>query len=175
MMPFLNGFEFAKRLREDGYDIPFIFITAQDGIDKKLEGFGIGADDYVCKPFNHQELVARVQAVMRRIKKSNKTSNGSIRCGQVELLPAELQVVLPGHTPVILTPTEMHVLRVLMTSHGQIVNRERLLSEVWNDSESNSNIVDVYIRRLRIKVEEDADNPRHIMSIRGLGYKFIGK
>ncbi len=175
MMPFLNGFEFAKKLREDGYDIPFIFITAQDGIDKKLEGFGIGADDYVCKPFNHQELVARVQAVMRRIKKSSKTGNGSIRCGQVELLPEKLQVLLPGHNPVILTPTEMHVLRVLMTSHGQIVNRERLLSEVWNDSESNSNIVDVYIRRLRIKVEEDADNPRHIMSIRGIGYKFIGK
>ena len=175
MMPFLNGFDFAKKLREDGYDIPFIFITAQDGIDKKLEGFGIGADDYVCKPFNHQELVARVQAVMRRIKKSSKSGNGSIRCGQFELLPAELQVLLPDHSPVILTPTEMHVLRVLMNSHGQIVNRERLLSEVWNDSESNSNIVDVYIRRLRIKVEENADNPRHIMSIRGIGYKFIGK
>jgi DNA-binding response OmpR family regulator len=175
MMPFLNGFEFAKKLREDGYDIPFIFITAQDGMDKKLEGFDIGADDYVCKPFNHQELVARVQAVMRRIKKSSKGGNSGIRCGQIELLPADMQVVMPGHPPVFLTPTETHVLRVLMASHGQVVNREHLLSEVWNDGESNSNIVDVYIRRLRMKLETDAERPQHIMSIRGIGYKFVGK
>jgi DNA-binding response OmpR family regulator len=175
MMPFQNGFDFARKLRDDGYDIPFIFITAQDGMDKKLQGFEIGADDYVCKPFNHQELVARVQAVMRRVKKSSKSSNGSIRCGQVELHPADLQVHVPGQPPVLLTPTEMHVLRVLMASHGQVVNREHLLSQVWNDSESSSNIVDVYIRRLRTKVEEDADRPQHILSIRGVGYKFTGK
>jgi len=175
MMPYLNGFELARKLRDEGYDIPFIFITAQDGIDMKLQGFGIGADDYVCKPFNHQELVARVQAVMRRVKKSSKGGNGSIRCGQVELLPADLQVMIPDHDPVSLTPTEMHVLRVLMASHNQVVNREHLLSEVWNDGESNSNIVDVYIRRLRMKLEEDADKPQHITSIRGIGYKFVGK
>jgi DNA-binding response OmpR family regulator len=175
MMPYFNGFELAKKLREEGYDIPFIFITAQDGIEMKLEGFGLGADDYVCKPFNHQELVARVQAVMRRIKKSARGGNGTIRCGQVELLPADLQVTIPNHAPVLLTPTEMHVLRVLMVSHDQVVNREYLLSEVWNDNESYSNIVDVYIRRLRKKLEEDADRPQHIMSIRGVGYKFIGK
>ena len=175
MMPYQNGFDFARKLRDDGFDIPFIFITAQDGMDKKLQGFEIGADDYVCKPFNHQEMVARVQAVMRRIKKSSKSSNGAIRCGQVELHPADLQVLVPGQPPVFLTPTEMHVLRVPMASQGQVVNREYLLSEVWNDSESNSNIVDVYIRRLRTKVEEDADKPQHILSIRGVGYKFIGK
>lgn len=175
MMPYLNGFEFAKKLRDDGFDIPFIFITAQDGMEKKLEGFELGADDYVCKPYNHQELVARVQAVMRRIKKSSKSGNGDIRCGQIELRPAELQVLVPGHPPILLTPTETHVLRVLMGSQGQVVNRERLLSEVWNDSESNSNIVDVYIRRLRTKVEKDAEKPQHILSIRGLGYKFVGK
>lgn len=175
MMPYLNGFEFARKLHDDGYDIPFIFITAQDGIDKKLEGFHIGADDYICKPYNHQELVARVQAVMRRIKKSGKGGNGTIRCGQVELLPADLQVMIPGHSPVLLTPTEMHVLRVLMSSQGQVVNRDHLLSSVWNENENNSNIVDVYIRRLRMKLEEDADKPQHIMSIRGIGYKFVGK
>ncbi|HEV2583814.1 MAG TPA: response regulator transcription factor [Ktedonobacteraceae bacterium] len=175
MMPYLNGFEFARKLHDDGYDIPFIFITAQDGIDKKLEGFHIGADDYICKPYNHQELVSRVQAVMRRIKKSGKGGNGTIRCGQVELLPADLQVMIPGHSPVLLTPTEMHVLRVLMSSQGQVVNRDHLLSSVWNENENNSNIVDVYIRRLRMKLEEDADKPQHIMSIRGIGYKFVGK
>ncbi len=174
-MPYLNGFEFANKLREDGFDIPFIFMTAKDGIDSKLEGFGIGADDYICKPYNHQELVARVQAVLRRIKKSNKPGNQSIRSGQIELFPVELKAVIPGHAPVYLTPTEMHVLRVLMSARGQVVDREHLLSEVWNDNESNSNIVDVYIRRLRMKLEEDADKPQHIQSIRGIGYKFNGK
>ena len=175
MMPYLNGFDFAAKLREGGFDIPFIFMTAQDAIEAKLQGFGIGADDYICKPFNHQEQVARVHAVMRRIRKNGKPGNQCIRCGQIELYPGELKVVVPGHSPVILTPTEMHVLRVLMTSSGQVVNRDHLLSEVWNDNESNSNIVDVYIRRLRMKLEEDADKPQHITSVRGIGYKFLGR
>jgi len=72
----------------------------------------------------------------------------------------------------LLTPTEMHVLRSLMASSGQVVHRDQLLSEVWNDNESNSNIVDVYIRRLRLKLENDADHPQYIVSVRGLGYKF---
>jgi DNA-binding response OmpR family regulator len=175
MMPYINGFEFATRLRNDGYDIPIIFMTAQDAIESKLQGFNIGADDYICKPFNHQELVARVQAVIRRVKHNAKIGNNSICSGQFELFPGELKVVIPGNAPITLTPTEMQVLRVLMGSAGQIVDRDQLLSEVWNDSENNSNIVDVYIRRLRLKLEEDADKPLHIISVRGLGYRFLGK
>jgi DNA-binding response OmpR family regulator len=175
MMPYLSGFEFATKLREAGYDVPFIFMTAQDGLESKLLGFKIGADDYICKPFIHQELVARVEAIMRRIKKNSKFGNQSIRCGQIELIPGDLKVVMPGHADITLTPTEMHVLRVLMASPGQVVNRDKLLSEVWNDNENNSNIVDVYVRRLRLKLEEDADRPQHITSVRGLGYKFLGK
>lgn len=175
MMPYINGFELATKLRAEGYETPIIFMTAQDGIEAKLQGFNIGADDYICKPFNHQELVARVQAVMRRIKKNTKVGNTSIRCGQIELFPGELKVVKPGRAPIMLTPTEMHVLRILMDSSGQVVDRDQLLSEVWNDGESNSNIVDVYIRRLRLKLEEDADRPLHITSVRGIGYRFLGK
>lgn len=175
MMPYLSGFEFASKLREGGYDVPFIFMTAQDALESKLQGFQIGADDYICKPFIHQELVARVQAVMRRIKKYSKIGNQSIRCGQIELIPGDLKVVMPGHADITLTPTEMHVLRVLMASPGQVVNRDKLLSEVWNDNENNSNIVDVYVRRLRMKLEDDADRPQHITSVRGVGYKFLGK
>jgi DNA-binding response OmpR family regulator len=175
MMPYINGFELAAKLRAEGYETPIIFMTAQDGIEAKLQGFNIGADDYICKPFNHQELVARIQAVMRRIKKDNKVGNNSIRCGQIELFPGELKVVKPGQAPIMLTPTEMHILRILMASSGQVVDRDQLLSEVWNDSESNSNIVDVYIRRLRLKLEKDADSPLHIASVRGIGYKFLGK
>lgn len=175
MMPYINGFEFSIKLRSEGYETPLIFMTAQDGIESKLHGFNIGADDYICKPFNHQELVARVHAVMRRVKNNGKAGIANIRCGQIELFPGELKVLMPGHAPIALTPTEMHVLRVLMASPSQVVDRDRLLSEVWNDNESNSNIVDVYIRRLRIKLEEDADRPQHIISVRGIGYKFLNK
>jgi DNA-binding response OmpR family regulator len=174
-MPYINGFEFSAKLRAEGYEIPLIFMTAQDTIEAKLQGFNIGADDYICKPYNHQELVARVQAVMRRIKKNGKGSNQSIRVGQLELFPAELRVVIGGKHAVTLTPTEMHVLRVLMSSAGQVVNREQLLAEVWNDNENNSNIVDVYIRRLRVKLETDAEKPQYILSVRGIGYKFVGR
>ena len=174
-MPYISGFEFSSKLRAEGYEIPLIFMTAQDTIEAKLQGFNMGADDYICKPFNHQELVARVHAVMRRIKKNGKMVNQSIRVGRVELFPSELKVVVASGQPAALTPTEMHVLRVLMISPGQVVKRDQILAEVWNDNESNSNIVDVYIRRLRSKIEVDAEKPEHIISIRGIGYKFIGK
>lgn len=174
-MPYINGFEFSRKLRAEGYEIPLIFMTAQDTIEAKLQGFNIGADDYICKPYDHQELVARVQAVMRRIKKHEQVGNQSIRGGHIELFPADLKVAVDGKSPITLTPREMHVLRVLMVCPGQVVNRDQLLAEVWNDNENNSNIVDVYIRRLRVKLEEDADKPQHILSVRGVGYKFVGK
>ena len=175
MMPYLNGFDFAIQLRKEGYAIPIMFMTAQDTIESKLQGFNIGADDYICKPFNHQELVARVQAVIRRVKHNANLGNSSICNGQFELFPGEMKVIIADNVSITLTPTEMQVLRVLMSSTGQVVERDRLLAEVWNDSENNSNIVDVYIRRLRLKLEEDADSPQHIISIRGIGYKFSGK
>ena len=175
MMPYINGFEFATKLQEEEYDIPIIFMTAQDAIESKLHGFNIGADDYICKPFNHQELVARVQAVIRRVKHNAKIGNNNIRSGQFELFPGELKVVKPGNVSIALTPIEMQVLQVLMVSEGQVIDRDQLLSKVWNDSESNSNIVDVYIRRLRLKLGEDANKPLHIISVRGIGYKFLGK
>lgn len=174
-MPYIDGFEFSQELRAHGYETPIIFMTAKDSIEDKLQGFTIGADDYICKPFNHQELVARVQAVMRRIKKNIKVENTNIRSGQFELLPAELKVVRPHHADIFLTPKEMQVLHMLMVYNGQVVKRELLLEEVWNDSDGNSNIVDVYIRRLRVKLERDAERPRHIVSVRGIGYKFVGQ
>ncbi|HLQ28179.1 MAG TPA: response regulator transcription factor [Ktedonobacteraceae bacterium] len=174
-MPYIDGFEFSAKLRAEGYDTPLIFMTAKDSIEDIIQGFKIGADDYICKPFIHQELVARVQAVLRRVKKIGHVENQSIRCGQFQLFPAELKMVTPDRPTIFLTPKETHVVRMLMIYPGQVVKREHLLSEVWNDHESNSNIVDVYIRRLRVKLEVDAENPQHIISVRGSGYKFIGK
>lgn len=176
MMPYLDGFQFSEQLRADGYEIPFIFMTAQDTLESKLQGFHIGADDYICKPYNHQELVARVQAVLRRIKKQHSVpGNHSLRVGQIELFPAELKLVIPGLPPVMLTHTEMQVLRVLMAAAGQTVDRTHLLTSVWNEDGNSSNIVDVYIGRLRRKIEENPLKPRYILSVRGIGYKFVGK
>lgn len=174
-MPYQNGFEFSKELLAAGYEIPIIFMTAQNTLEAKLQGFTIGADDYICKPFDYPELVARVQAVMRRVKKNGNLNNQSIRVQQIELQPGELKVVMPDGADVPLTPTEMQVLRVLMTSRGQAVKRAQILSEVWNDDGTTSNIVDVYIRRLRTKLEERANDPQFIVSVRGIGYKFVGK
>jgi DNA-binding response OmpR family regulator len=174
-MPYLNGFEFSEKLRAEGYETPLIFMTAQDTLESKLHGFNIGADDYICKPYIHQELVARVQAVLRRIKKQKAPGNHSLRAGQIELFPAELKVLLPGRPPIDLTHTEMQVLRVLMASAGMAVERNRLLAAVWNEDGNSSNIVDVYIRRLRRKLEEDILKPQYIISVRGVGYKFVGK
>ena len=174
-MPYQNGFEFSRELLADGYEIPIIFMTAQTTLEAKLQGFTIGADDYICKPFDYPELVARVQAVMRRVKKNGNLNNQSIRVQQIELQPGELKVVMPDGADIPLTPTEMQVLRVLMTSRGQAVKRAQILSEVWNDDGTTSNIVDVYIRRLRTKLEERANDPQFIVSVRGIGYKFVGK
>lgn len=174
-MPYLNGFEFSEKLRAEGYETPLIFMTAQDTLESKLHGFNIGADDYICKPYIHQELVARVQAVLRRIKKQKAPGNQSLRAGQVELFPAELKALIPGRSPIDLTHTEMQVLRVLMASAGMAVDRNHLLAAVWNEDENSSNIVDVYIRRLRRKLEEDILKPQYIISVRGVGYKFVGK
>ncbi len=174
-IPYQNGFEFSKELLAAGYEIPIIFMTAQNTLEAKLQGFTIGADDYICKPFDYPEMVARVQAVMRRVKKNGNLNNQSIRVQQIELQPGELKVVMPDGADIPLTPTEMQVLRVLMTSRGQAVKREQILSEVWNDDGTNSNIVDVYIRRLRTKLEERANDPQFIVSVRGIGYKFVGK
>lgn len=135
----------------------------------------MGAEDYICKPYNFQELVARVHAVMRRVKKDKAIGGQAIRGGQFELLPAELKLALPDRSSIILTPKEMQVMRMLMVYAGQVVRREQLLSTVWNENDSSSNIVDVYMRRLRKKLETDADRPQHIISVRGVGYKFIGK
>lgn len=173
-LPHGNGFELAAQLRVQGYEIPLIFITANDTTEAKLQGFNSGADDYLCKPYDHQELVARVQAVLRRIRKNGKGGSQSIRVERVELFPGELRVVIAGRAPVALTPTEMKVLRVLVSNPGQVITRGQLLAEVWNEKENTSNIVDVYIRRLRVKLEVDAEHPQHLLSVHGGGYKFLG-
>jgi len=172
MMPIMNGFEFADKLRKEGYEIPFMFLSAQDSIEAKLQGFELGAEDYVCKPFNHVELVARVKVIDRHIKRNKMNGHQSFRVGTFELFPAELKVVIDGYSPIILSLTEMQVLRTLMSTPGMVIPRSQLLEEVWNENDRSSNLVDVYMRRLRRKLEVGSGTYQPIVNVRGIGYKF---
>lgn len=176
-MPHMNGFDFYERLRKNEYDIPVIFVTARGELEDKLKGLRLGADDYIVKPFDPAELLARVQAVLRRYRKASAQASGQIlRAGDFELHIADLQVLLPNKQSVLLTPKEMRILMTLAGRAGQVLRREDLLDMIWGENYSGeSNIVDVYIRRLRRKIERDPANPQYIQSARGIGYKFVGK
>jgi DNA-binding response OmpR family regulator len=171
-----SGFDFYRHLRELEYDIPVIFVTAKHELEDRLKGLRMGADDYIAKPFQPAELLARAEAVLRRYRKTTPGANQIVRGGGVEVSTSELRVSLPDQRQVFLTPTEMKVLLQLVRNAGHIVSRDDLLSTVWGqDYLGESNIVDVYIRRLRRKIERDPSNPEYIQATRGLGYRFAGK
>jgi DNA-binding response OmpR family regulator len=174
-MPHTNGFELYRRLRELDYDIPVIFVTAKGELEDRLHGLKMGADDYISKPFQPAELLARVEAVLRRYRKAGPTAQ-VLRAGGVEINTSELRVTLPDRRNLYLTPTEMKVLVQLVQRAGQVVSRDELMAHVWGaDYAGESNVVDVYIRRLRRKIERDPSTPAYIQVARGLGYRFIGK
>ena len=173
-LPHLSGFEFCKRLRDDGYEMPVIFVTAKGELEDRLQGLRIGADDYICKPFQPAELSARVEAVLRRYRRT-RGDGAVIQTQSIEIDAVGLRVNLPGRRPVALTPTEMKVLVQLAQRPGETVEREEVMANVWGDAYiGESNIVDVYVRRLRRKLERDPAHPELIHSARGVGYKFVG-
>ena len=175
-MPQISGFDFYQRLRQDDYDIPVIFVTAKGELEDKLHGLRLGADDYIVKPFSPAELLARIQAVLRRYRKAAaQASRQILRIGDFEFNIAELQVTLPTKQNILLTPKEMRILVTLAERAGRVLRREDLLDAIWGENYRESNIVDVYIGRLRRKIERDPANPQYIQSARGLGYRFVGK
>jgi two-component system OmpR family response regulator len=173
-LPLLSGFELYQRLRDQGHDLPVIFVTAKGELEDRVQGLRMGADDYICKPFQPAELAARVEAVLRRYRKV-AAPDQQIRTKELEIDVPGLQVALPDHRRVHLTPTEMKLFLCLVQRPGQVLSREDLLDAVWGEHYAGeSNIVDVYVRRLRRKIERDAANPSLIQSARGIGYKFNG-
>ena len=170
-LPQLNGFEIYQRLRERDWDMPVIFVTAKDDLEDRLQGLRMGADDYICKPFQPAELQARVEAVLRRYRKAKLTQEMQrFRVGALDIDVAELQVTVDGGSTRQLTRTEMKLLLQLAQRPGQVLSREELMNNVWDDT-GESNTVDVYIRRLRRKLEAEPSNPAIIVSIRGIGYR----
>ncbi len=172
-LPPFSGFDLYERMRERGVDLPVIFVTAKGEVEDRVHGLRLGADDYICKPFQPAELTARVEAVLRRYQKTTSDSQAQelLACG-VAIDPVARSVKLADRRQVYLTPTEMKVLLQLAQRAGQIVEREEVMANVWGpDYPGESNIVDVYIRRLRRKLEPDPTRPTLIQAARGGGGK----
>jgi len=172
-LPDLDGFEVLRRLRTYS-DAPVVMLTARDDPMDKVKGLELGADDYVTKPFNHLELMARVRAVLRRLDMPSPTSRApSFRSGDLEVDYANHEVRLRGER-VELTPTEYKLLYHLVRNAGHVLQHGTLLAKVWGrEYVDEVDYVRVYIRRLRDKLGDDADHPRFIQTERGLGYRFI--
>jgi two-component system response regulator RegX3 len=174
LLPHLDGYAVAKDLRRVQPDIPIIFLSARAQVHDKVEGFDYGADDYIVKPFEPTELLARIQAVLRRYHRAERNVYGSvIRVGETCLDLGELQFSAPGRPPALLTPTEMKILECLMRNANAVITREALIERTWgHDCADFGNRVDVYIRRVRAKIEADPGDPTFIHTIRSTGYLF---
>ena len=176
MMPGLDGFDLLQQIRQEGEGVPIIFLSARGEPEARAEGLRMGADDYVVKPFDPTELLARVAAVLRRARSAPSVTEAQqpvLRLGEVELDAARLKVRMSSGREADLTPTETKLLHCLMRNAGRVLTRDALINQVWDyDYDGNNNTVDVYIRRLRQKVEADPNDPRYIRTVRGAGYVF---
>lgn len=173
MLPGLNGREVCRGLRERGVSVPIIMLTARaDEMDRVL-GLELGADDYVTKPFSVRELIARINARLRRnagaVAKTHEYRFGTV------VVDFDAHQATRDDRAVDLSPRELDLLELLVRHRGKVVSRERMLSEVWGFADApNTRTVDQHVFKLRQKLEEDPANPRYILSIYGEGYKFVG-
>ncbi len=169
MLPGLDGFDLCRSIRRSS-DVPIIIVTARADSHDVVAGLEAGADDYVTKPFVPKELAARIRALLRRVR-AGETFGETLRFGTLEIEP-EGGIVRRDGEEVSLTKTEFRLVCELATSAGRLLTREMLLDRVWGyDYFGDGRLVDVHIRRLRRKIEEDPSRPRHVVTVRGLGYK----
>ena len=169
MLPGRDGFELAREIRTRS-PVPILMLTAKTDTIDVVVGLESGADDYVTKPFVTKELVARIRALLRRAR-SAETVPRRIAVGELEILPEAASVTKNGE-PVHLTKTEFKLLLALASRPNQVFTREVLLQQVWEyDYFGDSRLVDVHVRRLRWKIEDDPRNPQIVQTVRGLGYK----
>ncbi|MEX2260427.1 MAG: response regulator transcription factor [Bryobacteraceae bacterium] len=166
MLPGVNGFQVARRLRQQGNRVPILMLTARDATFDIVQGLDLGADDYLTKPFSFEVLLARVRALLRR---GPAPQSMRLRVGDLELDPGSHEVMRGGER-IYLTRTEFNLLEFLMRRCGQVVPRDALIEAVWGyDRNIESNTLDAFIRLLRSKVEGDS-GPRLIHTVRGIGY-----
>jgi len=171
MLPGYPGTEVCRQLRSRS-NVPVIMLTAKDSEIDKVVGLELGADDYVTKPFSMRELVARIRAVLRRGGESEELLPGVLESGPVRMDVERHTVTIRGvATPMPLK--EFDLLELLLRNTGRVLTRGQLIDRVWgSDYVGDTKTLDVHVKRLRAKLEEDPAHPRHIITVRGLGYKF---
>ena len=166
MLPDGDGFEVVRRLRSSGPDVPVIFVTARDGVQERVAGLALGADDYVTKPFSLDEVLERIRAVLRRTGRA--AAKPRLRVAGLELDEDGHEVRRDG-IPIALTPTEFRLLRFLMSNAGRVLSKQQIFDHVWDHNPAgDANVVEPCVSYLRRKV--DQGEPRLIHTIRGVGY-----
>ncbi|AFR10012.1 MULTISPECIES: response regulator transcription factor [Nocardiopsis] len=171
MLPGLSGTEVCRTLRQKS-NVPVIMLTAKDSEIDKVVGLELGADDYVTKPFSSRELVARIRAVLRRRGEDDVVLPAALEAGPVRM-DVERHVVTVRGDNVQLPLKEFELLEVLLRNAGRVLTRMQLIDRVWGaDYVGDTKTLDVHVKRLRAKIEEDPSHPRYIVTVRGLGYKF---
>jgi two-component system alkaline phosphatase synthesis response regulator PhoP len=172
MLPKRDGTEVCRELRARSVHTPIIMLTARSQESDRLEGFDVGADDYVTKPFSIRELIARAQAVLRRAAPSAGPLD-QVQIGQVTI-DFKQYVVVNGRHRHALTPLELRLLRLFLDHPGDVVTRERLLNEIWGfEAFPTTRTVDTFMLRLRRKIEPDPRRPAHFLTVYGAGYRFV--
>jgi DNA-binding response OmpR family regulator len=173
MMPVLDGYEVCKRLRKQGDTTPIIMLTVKDKEIDKVLGLELGADDYVTKPFSLRELLARAKAIFRRTEERVQDIT-TYSFGEIDLDFKKYEAK-KGDSDLELTPLEFHMLRLFIQKKEQVLSRDDFLDGIWGEDNLSVSFrtVDSHIANLRKKIEDDPSTPKHILSIRGVGYKFV--
>ena len=166
MMPKIDGFSLLRKIRNEGNNLPVLFLTARDSIEDRVEGLDIGADDYLVKPFAFEELLARIRVLIRK----NSVSNSNIITVADLTVDISSRKVARGGKDILLSAKEYELLQYLAVNNGIVLSREKIEDHIWNyDYEGGTNVVDVYIRYLRKKIDEGYDK-KLIHTVRGMGY-----
>ena len=171
MLPGLPGVDVCRALRARS-NVPVIMLTAKDSEIDKVVGLELGADDYVTKPYSSRELLARIKAVLRRLSEPEELLPTTVEAGPVRM-DVERHVVSVGGNQISLPLKEFELLEMLLRNTGRVPTRIQLIDRVWgSDYVGDTKTLDVHVKRLRAKIEPDPGNPKHIVTVRGLGYKF---
>ena len=176
MLPGIDGLEVCRQLRRDS-TVPILMLTAKDDEVDKIVGLEVGADDYMTKPFSMRELLARVRAMLRRSRMQQQAPDADaaqpVRSGDLEADPLQRRLTLRGGA-LQLKPKEFDLLIYLMQQRGRVLTRDQLLEKVWGYTfGGDTRTVDVHIRWLREKIEDDPSSPRRLETVRGVGYRFV--
>jgi two-component system alkaline phosphatase synthesis response regulator PhoP len=174
MLPGMNGLDVCSELRRKGFEAPIIILTAKSEEVDRVVGLEIGADDYVTKPFSRRELLARIRVRLRRQPPGASEQLARYRFGQTEIDFEKCSTTRNGQ-PLDLTAREYDILRLMIRHRGEVITRDRMLNEIWGyEAYPATRTVDSHIVKLRQKIEDDPAEPKHILSIYGEGYKFVG-